>query len=151
MSEGWCARLATASQADSQRQENRRRHAGKVFLEEIPDAFGRVVSGDVVVLFRFDPVALGLKPHLRINREAARKQAAERFALWDREVGLSQSWNELKAERRQAVLAAAQADAEAGIEPGVEAGPILFEATTGQKFGLTVLVDFSDDVATVCG
>jgi len=96
-----------------------------------------------------DPVALGLKPHLRINREAARKQAAERFALWDREVGLSQSWNELKAERRQAVLAAAQADAEAGIEPGVESGPILLEATTGQKFGMTVLVDFSDDVATV--
>ena len=48
------------------------------------------------------PSALGLKPHLRINPEAARKQAAERFARWDQAMGISQRWNALKAEQRAA-------------------------------------------------
>ena len=87
-----------------------------------------------------DPSALGLKEHLRINLAASRKQAAERFAIWDQAMQVSQRWNGLKTKRRLAELAAARD----GAQPAPPSS-----TTTGQKLGLTLLIDFSDDVATV--
>ena len=86
-----------------------------------------------------NPVALGLKQHLRINPEAVRQQVAQRFANWDQVMGVSQRWSELKAERQLADLAA---------KDGPQLSPPSF-TTTGVKLGLTLLIDFSDDVGTI--
>ncbi len=55
-----------------------------------------------------NPAAMGLQQHLRIKSEAAKTQAAERFARWDQAMGITRRWKDLKAERRLAELTAAQ-------------------------------------------
>ena len=100
---------------------------------------GQLVSTAVVV-GQADPAKFGLKQHLRIAPEAAKKQAADRFASWDQAMQITRRWTELKAERRLADLAAAK-DSTQPAPPS--------STTTGSKSGLTLLIDFSDDAATI--
>lgn len=93
-----------------------------------------------VVVGQGDPVALGFKQHVRINPEAVQRQAAERFARWDEAMEITRRWTALKAGRRMADQAAA-------MDGPLRAPPPF--TTTGAKLGLTLLVDFSDDLATI--
>ena len=108
------------------------------YVELSADGDRLVATG--VAVGQGDPVALGLKQHVRLNPEVVQQQVAERYARWDQTMGISQRWTALKAERRLADLAAAN--------PGVPPPPPSF-TTTGVKVGLTLLVDFSDDVGTI--
>ncbi|HOX57104.1 MAG TPA: immunoglobulin domain-containing protein [Candidatus Paceibacterota bacterium] len=86
------------------------------------------------------PATPKLKPHVRINPLAAKRQAAERYARWDQALEISQRWNALKSARRLADLAETQKTPASSPPPAT---------TTGHKLGLTLLIDFSDDVATI--
>jgi|GEM_PF-576807 len=103
-------------------------------------ADGEQLVGIGVAVGRGDPAALGLKPHLRINSKAVRKQAAARFARWDQGMEITRRWSDLKSRQRLAELAAAK-DGDAKSPPSW--------TTTGQKLGLTLLIDFSDAVGTI--
>jgi M6 family metalloprotease-like protein len=82
------------------------------------------------------PVArpANLVPHLRINEQAIAKQAGERFARWDAAMQVSRRWREVKA---------------AAAAPGDRLDAPPSTTTTGLKTGLTLLIDFDDDPATV--
>lgn len=83
-----------------------------------------------VVVGQGDPLAAGLKPHVRSNPEAIKKEAAERFLRWEQAMETTRSWNDLKAEGRLAEEAAAGQGAEPSPPPST---------TTGLKVGLTLL------------
>jgi M6 family metalloprotease-like protein len=80
--------------------------------------------------------SLGLEPHLRIRPEAVAEQAAARHARWNEGMRISERWQA----RKQALAMAADGGA-AFSPPG--------GSTLGLKVGLTLLIDFDDDVATV--
>ncbi len=82
------------------------------------------------------PRPANLVPHLRINDQAIASQVATRFARWDAAMQVTRRWRELKA-----ASAAAAPDRTAYSPPST--------TTTGNKTGLTLLIDFSDDPATV--
>ena len=87
-----------------------------------------------------DPGALGLAKHLRLPPQPARAQAQTRFQRWDKGTRNSERWREKKAALRAAEQAA---------DGGVSAlSPPSF-TTTGNKAGLCLLIDFSDDPATI--
>ncbi len=79
------------------------------------------------------------KKHLRIDPAAARAQALARHRVWDESVQVSKRWAGVKAQRRVRQAAAKAVLADAPPE----------QPTTGQKVGLCLLVDFSDDEATI--
>lgn len=83
-----------------------------------------------------NPQNLGLAAHLRIAADAVKRQVLERYTNWDAGMEISKRWTELKA-------AAARAEAD-GSEPSPPS-----TTTIGNKVGLTLLIDFSDDQATV--
>jgi M6 family metalloprotease-like protein len=85
-----------------------------------------------------DPAALGLLPHLRMSKEARDRQISERRKRWEAGMQIKKRWEELKAFRR------AQ-DAGTNTEPQ----PAPAFTTTGVKTGLTLLIDFDNDPATV--
>ncbi|MEO0017200.1 MAG: hypothetical protein RLZZ522_483, partial [Verrucomicrobiota bacterium] len=87
-----------------------------------------------------DARAKGLAKHLEINRDAIRKQARERFLKWEDGMGVEARWKNLKAQQ-QALDRAADAGGPSPTPPS--------STTTGTKTGLTLLIDFSDDLATV--
>ncbi|HEV2208313.1 MAG TPA: M6 family metalloprotease domain-containing protein [Verrucomicrobiae bacterium] len=73
--------------------------------------------------------ALGLPPHLRLPATTIRQQVNARRAEWDKAMEISPRWAALKA---------------------AAAGAMTPSATTlGTKVGLTLLIDFSDDPATM--
>ncbi len=78
--------------------------------------------------------ALGLQPHLRLSPEAVRQQVAARYRVWDDATRVSQRWAALK----QAANA---------IEKNSFMPPD--SPTVGVKAGLTLLIDFADDPATI--
>src|SRR5262249_5672588 len=85
-----------------------------------------------------DPAALGLLPHLRMSKEARDRQILERRQRWESGMQIKERWEQLKALRR------AQ-DGRTNTSPQ----PTPAFTTTGAKTGLTLLIDFDDDPATV--
>ncbi len=79
--------------------------------------------------------SLGLARHLRISGAALRQQIAARFARWDSAVQVSSRWRELKT------------SAASGPQKSQFAPPK--GGTVGLKVGLTLLIDFDDDPATI--
>ena len=112
-----------------------------VFVPEARAYFYARVSADGTTLEstgalvgRDDPALLGLRPHQRIETEAARTAARARYESWDRDMRVSERWSALKARNlhhRPALM-----------------GPPSF-TTTGNKCGLTVLIDFEDERAAI--
>jgi M6 family metalloprotease-like protein len=84
----------------------------------------------------------GLPPHLRISKEARARMVRERFQRWDLGMEVTRRWKEQKQAFR-----ALEAEAAARGDTAI-AAPAGF-TTTGTKVGLTLLVDFSDDQATI--
>ena len=103
-----------------------------------PDGSALLPTGSLVG--KDDPATLGLAKHLRITPEAVKEQAQQRYQQWDQETGTSQRWAALKAARQKA-------DAAAHEDMAINAPPNY--TTIGLKVGLTILIDFSDDVATI--
>ncbi len=77
--------------------------------------------------------ALGLTPHLRMNAAAIQQQVSERFARWDQAMQVSERWAALKAQSHST--------------PGQFAPP--GSPTVGTKVGLCLLIEFTDDPATI--
>ncbi len=82
---------------------------------------------------------LGLVQHLRAPRATVQKKAAARHKIWDDATQVSQRWQDLKASAH-----AAEAATASGIQNSPPANP-----TIGNYVGLTLLIDFSDQVGTI--
>ena len=87
-----------------------------------------------------DPAALGLAKGVRMSDAVRKQMVIERYQRWEQGMQIQQRWNALKA-------AAAQYNGPTG-ENGPQPAPPPF-TTTGLKVGLTLLIDFSDDPATI--
>ena len=87
-----------------------------------------------------DPRERGVTKHLRMNKDLAKAQALVRFQRWDKGTKNSERWREKKAVLRSAEQAAAGGKV-ALSPPGF--------TTTGTRVGLCLLIDFSDDPATI--
>ncbi|MDO8683931.1 MAG: M6 family metalloprotease domain-containing protein, partial [Armatimonadota bacterium] len=87
-----------------------------------------------------DPTTLGLTPHLRANPQAVKERARERQSKWDKGTGVSSRWKALKSKR--------QIEDKARRNNAVLPAPPS-STTTGTKLGLCLLIDFSDDPATI--
>src|SRR5262245_42858205 len=85
-----------------------------------------------------DAAALGLLPHVRMSKQARDRQISERRQRWESGMQINQHWEQLKASRR------AQ---DAGKDSGPQPEPAF--TTIGVKTGLTLLIDFDNDPATV--
>ncbi len=81
--------------------------------------------------------ALGLVQHLRMSKEARAQQVLQRRQRWESGMEVQKRWEELKTARREYEL-----------KFGPQPAPPSF-TTTGLKVGLTLLIDFDDDPATV--
>lgn len=103
---------------------------------------------------RADPASIGLPRHLRIRSDVARQRIRQRWLAWDQELGISERWRTLKANRlgsRSRPAAAAQApgdtSAQAAGDHAILAPPS--SPTLGTKVGLCLLIDFPDAPATI--
>ena len=85
-----------------------------------------------------NPVTLGLVKGVRMSAEARKKMVVERWQLWEQGMQIRQRWEAQKAAAR------------AFYQPSKDGqyAPPPF-TTTGLKVGLTLLIDFSDDPATL--
>ncbi|MFH0938004.1 MAG: M6 family metalloprotease domain-containing protein [Planctomycetota bacterium] len=101
-----------------------------------PDGNELVASGTLIG--KGNPAILVMAKHLRIKPEARKKQSAERRNQWEQATGTSARWQQLKAARRQAELAA-----------GVSHRAPPSSTTTGTKIGITLLIDFPDNPSTI--
>ena len=99
---------------------------------------GQLVSSGVEVQ-RGDAAGLGLSKHLRVDAAIRLEQVRQRYQVWEQEMGVEQRWKEMKAALQQR-----EAQPGAGAQPSPPTSP-----TTGNKLGLTLLVDFDDSPATV--
>lgn len=79
--------------------------------------------------------ALGLPQHLRIAPDTIRQEVSQRRAQWETAMEVEERWNALKAAANATPSGAAYAP------PG--------SPTVGTKVGLTLLIDFDDDQATI--
>ena len=112
--------------------------AQKAYCFAERNANGQLVSTGVQAQ-RGNPVALGLAKNLRMSAEARKAMVVERYRQWDQQTQNSQRWSLLKENARAY---------NEGLSKGEQFSPPPF-TTVGTKAGLTILVDFSDDVATI--
>jgi len=97
----------------------------------------------------------GLNQHIRIDAAAAAAAARAKRVKWDQEIGLSERWKQLKAKKlgdlrkpdSPTLAAAPETSATGNGSSSVLAPPS--STTLGVKQGLTLLIDFSDDPATI--
>ena len=113
--------------------------AQKAYCFARQDADGQLVSSGVQVQLG-NPAALGLAKGVQMSDAARKQMVIERYQLWEQGMQTQKRWNLLKA-------AAAQFNAPPGGSGPQPAPPP--STTTGLKVGLTLLIDFSDDPATV--
>ncbi len=107
------------------------------------DKSGQLVSLGVLV-HQADPVGLGLKPHERMSFEARKQQVALLWQRWEDQMQIEAQWQARKVAMQPQLSAASASDTTNVIAHS----PPSF-STTGVKVGLTLLVDFSDDPATI--
>jgi len=101
-------------------------------------ADGQLVSTGVQVQ-QGNATNLGLPKNLRMSAEARKAMVVQRYQRWEQGMQTSERWNATKESNR------AMREAKAN---GVEYAPPP-TTTVGTRVGLTILVDFSDDPATV--
>jgi len=102
-------------------------------------ADGRLASSGLVADVD-DPAAAGLAKHIRADAAVTAADRKARAQRWEADTGIRQRWEALKAERRAIEAARGSANAAASPPTGT---------TVGNKVGLTLLVDFSDQVGTI--
>lgn len=113
--------------------------ASRLYHYAIQGADGRLASSGLVAGVG-DPAAAGVVKHLRADAAVAGADRRERAVRWEAETGIRQRWNGLKAQQR--AVGAAQ------LSGGIMAEPPT-QTTIGNKVGLTLLVDFSDQPGTI--
>ncbi|OGU06611.1 MAG: hypothetical protein A2075_08490 [Geobacteraceae bacterium GWC2_58_44] len=86
------------------------------------------------------PAPTGLAKHLRIDPAAAAAAARARREKWHEETGLSKRWSRLKSETLHPRYAPGDPEKLPAPPPAT---------TTGNKVGLTLLIDFPDAPATI--
>ncbi len=101
-------------------------------------ADGKLVSTGIQPQ-KANPSSLNLAPHLRMSREARRDQVVGRYLQWEQAMQINPRWEALKLENRAY---------ESALKSGAQFAPPR-NTTVGTKIGLTILVDFSDDPATL--
>lgn len=101
---------------------------------------GTLLESSGVWVGKGDPKALGLAKHLRADAQVVRKQARIRQERWEAGMGVAKRWSALKAARRQA---------DAALKSGAITLAPPATNTVGTKVGLTLLIDFDDDPATI--
>jgi len=118
-------------------------------------ADGSALISSGVMVGQGDPKKLGVPKHLRIGSDFIKQQIKGRSQKWDREMGVTTRWKQIKAERQQASLHKSTEPAPALSDSALATAadtPVLAppsSTTTGTKVGLTLLIDFDDDPATV--
>jgi M6 family metalloprotease-like protein len=88
-----------------------------------------------------DGAALGLVPHLRMSKEARGQEISERRQRWEAGMQTGKRWEQLKAFRH---AQDAGTNTNTGPQPATSG-----LSTVGLKIGLTLLIDFDNDPATV--
>jgi M6 family metalloprotease-like protein len=107
-------------------------------------AGGVLVSSGVQVQ-QGDPATLGLAKHLRMSEAARSAQVQQRYSVWEDAMQIRQRWSSLKAAAR-----AYESQSGSGDTTSQDRQPSPPPTTTtGTKVGLTLLIDFDDDPATV--
>lgn len=108
-----------------------------------PDGQDYLSSG-VPVRKGDDPVALGFVPNLRITPESRRAKAEKQFQRYDEVVGQTAAWT-----RKKEATRAFRTDREM-LEAQTD-GPVIYAPpeTSGDKVGITILVDFPDKPASI--
>ena len=119
--------------------------AQKAYCFARQDTDGQLVSTGVQVQ-RGDPTALGLAKGVRMSDAARKQMVIERYQRWEQGMQIQTRWKALKASANQ--YYARSGGGTAGGTNGPQSAPPPF-TTTGLKVGLTLLIDFSDDPATV--
>jgi len=108
------------------------------YYARLSDDRQRLVSSGLMV-GGGNPATLGIPKHLRMSRDAIRAQVARRRQRWELGMQVEERWSQLKASLQEA-------DEEID-GTGVSAPPS--QTTTGAMTGLCLLVDFSDEPASV--
>jgi M6 family metalloprotease-like protein len=106
-------------------------------------ADGNLVSTGVQV-HRAQASALGLGQHLRPTDAALQEGARARRERWEAGMKIEQRWKERKAAQRQMSQAAGSSGLASKSQTGPPPNP-----TIGNVLGLTLLIDFDDDPATM--
>jgi M6 family metalloprotease-like protein/uncharacterized repeat protein (TIGR01451 family) len=86
-----------------------------------------------------NPAALGLAQHVRMSAAARKAQVVANWQKWDSQMQVQSRWH---------ARLAAQKQVQYNAQGQILSSPPGF-TTTGIKSGLTLLVDFSDDVGTI--
>ncbi|MBM4152300.1 MAG: hypothetical protein FJ220_02100, partial [Kiritimatiellaceae bacterium] len=76
--------------------------AVKTYFYATRSADGSTLEATSVQAGKGKPAQLGIPKHARINAAAKKEKAAERFKKWDKEMGISKRWSDLKSARRTA-------------------------------------------------
>ena len=108
------------------------------------EASGQLVSTGVQAHVE-NPATLGLVRHERMSSAARKQQVVARWQRWEREMQVQSRWQAKKSVLQAAGGASTTGGASA--DSPVYAPPS--STTLGNRAGLTLLVDFSDDPATV--
>lgn len=116
--------------------------ATRAYHYAVPSADGSALVSAGMQVGEGNPATLGLARHLRLSPEVMEQQRRARYEEWDRQMGVSQRWADLKQAQHDAAAAARSG-------AGTASGPPQPSATTGTKTGLTLLIDFDDVPATV--
>jgi M6 family metalloprotease-like protein/uncharacterized repeat protein (TIGR01451 family) len=103
-----------------------------------PNGSGDLASSGVLVHLG-NPASMGLTPHLRKSDAVRTSQAQARRQDWENQTQTSARWQARKAAMNQVQY---------GANGQIQSAPPNF-TISGNKVGLTLLVDFSDDVATI--
>ncbi|MCP5488507.1 MAG: M6 family metalloprotease domain-containing protein [Verrucomicrobia bacterium] len=121
------------------------------FYGELIASGEEIVSSGVMVRGGQDAQKLGFTKHIRITPGSRQGKAAKRFEAYDRVVRQTEAWEQKKADTRdfrrlQALLASSPAASSLSGD-----GPITYAPpeTTGNKVGITILVDFPDVAASI--
>ena len=96
-----------------------------------------------------DPATLGIPRHLRADPVLTRDRAAKRREKWEAGTRTGERWKNRKSALQAATARATGATSiDAPALEGPALAPPAYE-TTGTKVGLCLLIDFSDDPATI--
>jgi M6 family metalloprotease-like protein/uncharacterized repeat protein (TIGR01451 family) len=101
------------------------------------DSTGQLISSGVQVQ-QESPASLGLVKHQRVSDALRKQQAVARWQKWENGMQIEAQW----AARKTALAAIIATNGSIANSPPTA-------TTTGVKVGLTLLIDFSDDPATV--
>ncbi len=113
--------------------------AQKAYCFAKQSADGRLISTGTQVQ-QGNPAGLGLAKGVQMGAEARKQMVVERWQRWEKAMHSRERWSQQKAAARRFYDKSGQGG------PQTEPPPF---TTTGLKVGLTLLVDFSDDPATV--